>query len=133
MQVFVCWINLFEIIFLQLLIMLQVDYCVCIFILCQELLFVGYFSVGSVYVVIEVGLVESGKCVLVQECVVGLLLVWLEGDGVVWVIYVQVLLVQIIFIDVVLCKKFVVVLFVILDEVDMVWVDNGLYWLVCDL
>lgn len=96
MQVIVCWMCLFEIIFVFLFQVVGVSYWLCMFSLQKEVLFVGYFSVGMVYVVLQVGLVILIDGVLVQDGIVGVLLLCVSGEGVQWCIVICILCVQLV-------------------------------------
>ena len=89
MQRIARWTNLSETTFLLPPTEPQADYRVRIFTPRQELPFAGHPSVGSAYVAIEVGLIESGKTSLIQQCAAGLLPVRVVGQGPSRIIHVQ--------------------------------------------
>lgn len=134
MQVIVCWMWLLEIIFVFVLQVLGVSYGICMFSLQKEVLFVGYFSVGIVYVVFEVGLVVLVDGVLVQDGIVGVLLLCVEGSGVQCIIVICILCVQVVEVIVVddLCLQVVLVGWV-LGDLLLVCMDGGCSWWVVEL
>lgn len=81
MQRFAAWTNLSETTFLLPPTRAGADYRVRIFTPRSELPFAGHPSVGSAFVAIESGMVDTRKRELVQECAAGLLPVRVEGDG----------------------------------------------------
>lgn len=129
MQCFVCWINLVEIIFLLLFIVFNVSYCVCMFMLIKEIVFVGYFSVGSVYVVLVCGFVVLYDGLLWQECQVGVLLICVQGDGDVCQLLLCLFVVSVFVIGVdVYFLLFVVWVGVMIGGFVLVLVDGGCCW-----
>lgn len=81
MQRFAAWTNLSETTFLLPPTKPGADYRVRIFTPRSELPFAGHPSVGSAFVAIASGLVDTRKRELVQECAAGLLPVRVEGEG----------------------------------------------------
>ncbi len=89
MQRIAAWTNFSETAFLLPPGSPGADYRVRIFTPRQELPFAGHPSVGSAYVALACGMVDTEKNELVQECAAGRLPVQVEGDGTSRVIRVQ--------------------------------------------
>lgn len=133
MQRIARWTNLSETAFLLPPTQPQADYRVRIFTPRQELPFAGHPSVGSAYAAIEAGLVEPGKRALIQQCAAGLLPVRVAGDGPARIIHVQAPPARRHDIDDALRAQIGTALQVQLAHDDVVLVDNGPHWIVCNL
>ena len=133
MQRIARWTNLSETAFLLPPTQPQADYRVRIFTPRQELPFAGHPSVGSAYAAIEAGLIEPGKRALIQQCAAGLLPVRVAGDGPARIIHVQAPPARWHDIDDALRAQLATALQVQLAHDDIVLVDNGPHWIVCNL
>ncbi len=133
MQRIARWTNLSETSFLLPPTEPQADYRVRIFTPRQELPFAGHPSVGSAYAAIEAGLVDAGKRRLTQQCEAGLLPVQVVGDGPARIIHVQAPPARLGEIDDALRAQLASALRVELARDDVVLVDNGPHWILCNL
>lgn len=133
MQRIAHWTNLSETTFLLPPTQPQADYRVRIFTPRQELPFAGHPSVGSAYVAIEAGLVEAGKTALIQECAAGLLPVRVVGQGAARIIHVQAPPARLHAVDDGLRARLASALQVAIGTDEVVVVDNGPHWILCNL
>jgi PhzF family phenazine biosynthesis protein len=133
MQRIARWTNLSETTFLLPPSTPQADYRVRIFTPRQELPFAGHPSVGSAYAAIEAGLVDAGKTALIQECAAGLLPVQVIGQGPTRVIHVQAPPARMHAVDDARRAQLASALQVELAGDEVVLVDNGPHWLLCQL
>ncbi|QRP63113.1 PhzF family phenazine biosynthesis protein [Rhodanobacter sp. FDAARGOS 1247] len=133
MQRIARWTNLSETTFLLPPSTPQADYRVRIFTPRQELPFAGHPSVGSAYAAIEAGLVDAGKTALIQECAAGLLPVQVIGQGPTRIIHVQAPPARMHAVDDARRAQLASALQVELAGDEVVLVDNGPHWLLCQL
>ncbi|EIL94413.1 PhzF family phenazine biosynthesis protein [Rhodanobacter spathiphylli] len=133
MQRIARWTNLSETTFLLPPSTPQADYRVRIFTPRQELPFAGHPSVGSAYAAIETGLVDAGKTALIQECAAGLLPVQVIGQGPTRIIHVQAPPARMHALDDARRAQLASALQVELAGDEVVLVDNGPHWLLCQL
>ncbi len=133
MQRIARWTNLSETSFLLPPTQPQADYRVRIFTPRQELPFAGHPSVGSAYAAIEAGLVAADKANLVQECAAGLLPVRVVGDSPTRIIHVQAPPAQLHEITDAARAQLAAALRVELAPDQIIRVDNGPHWIVCNL
>jgi len=133
MQRIARWTNLSETTFLLPPSTPQADYRVRIFTPRQELPFAGHPSVGSAYAAIEAGLVDAGKTALIQECAAGLLPVQVIGQGPTRIIHVQAPPARMHAVDDARRAQLASALQVELAGEEVVLVDNGPHWLLCQL
>jgi PhzF family phenazine biosynthesis protein len=133
MQRIARWTNLSETTFLLPPSTPQADYRVRIFTPRQELPFAGHPSVGSAYAAIEAGLVDAGKTARVQECAAGLLPVQVSGQGPTRIIHVQAPPARMHAVDDARRAQLASALQVELAGDEVVLVDNGPHWLLCQL
>lgn len=133
MRAFARWTNLSETTFLLPPTSPEADYRVRIFTPRRELPFAGHPSVGSAYAAIEAGLVPRGKPALIQECAAGLLPIRVDGDGVERSIHVQAPPAHMHRVDEASRRMLGDALHGTLEDEQLRLVDNGPYWLICDL
>ena len=133
MQHIARWTNLSETAFLLPPTQPQADYRVRVFTPRQELPFAGHPSVGSAYVAIEAGLVEADKTDLVQECAAGLLRVRVAGRGPTRTIHVQAPPAHLREMATAEQTQLAVALNVELAHGEVIHIDNGPHWTVCNL
>ncbi len=133
MQRIARWTNLSETSFLLPPTRPQADYRVRIFTPRQELPFAGHPSVGSAYAAIEAGLVDPGKADLTQECAAGLLPVRVDGHGPARIIHVQAPPARLHEIAGAARAQLAAALHVELAHDQVIHVDNGPRWIVCNL
>ena len=133
MQRIARWTNLSETSFLLPPSQPEADYRVRIFTPRQELPFAGHPSVGSAYAAIEAGLVEASKVNLVQECAAGLLPVHVVGDGPARIIHVQAPPASLHEIADAERTHLSAALHAQLTQDQVVRIDNGPHWIVCNL
>lgn len=133
MRAFARWTNLSETAFLLPPTVAEADYRVRIFTPRRELPFAGHPSVGSAYVAIEAGLVDSGKTRLIQQCAAGLLPVNVERSGAERVIHVQAPAARIHGVSADLRQAIAQAIHLAPADVSINLVDNGPHWWVCDM
>jgi PhzF family phenazine biosynthesis protein len=133
MRAFARWTNLSETAFLLPPTAPEADYRVRIFTPRRELPFAGHPSVGSAYVAIEAGLVDSSKTNLIQQCAAGLLPVTIERSGAERVIHVQAPTARIHDMSVDVRHAIAQAIHMASDDVSISLVDNGPHWWVCDM
>ncbi|WEN14768.1 PhzF family phenazine biosynthesis protein [Rhodanobacter sp. AS-Z3] len=133
MQRIARWTNLSETTFLLPPTEPQADYRVRIFTPRQELPFAGHPSVGSAYAAIEAGLIDAGKTALMQECAAGLLPVQVMGQGATRIIHVQAPPARLLEIEDALRRTLAAALQQELAPDQLIQVDNGPQWIVCNL
>ena len=132
MQRIARWTNLSETAFLLPPTQPPADYRVRIFTPRQELPFAGHPSVGSAYVAIETGLVDTGMGALIQQCEAGLLPVRVLGQGPERIIHVQAPPAQVRAMDDALRQRVASALHIALPQGKACHVDNGPHWILCD-
>lgn len=133
MQRIARWTNLSETAFLLTPTRPPADYRVRIFTPRQELPFAGHPSVGSAYAAIETGLVDAGKTALIQECAAGLLPVQVIGRGPTRIIHVQAPPARMDAVADDLRTELAGALQLELASDEVVLVDNGPRWILCNL
>jgi PhzF family phenazine biosynthesis protein len=133
MQQIARWTNLSETAFLLPPTHPQADYRVRIFTPRQELPFAGHPSVGSAYVAIESGVVDTGKRALIQECAAGLLPVQVQGHGAARVVHVQAPPARLDAADEALCAGLAAALHADLAPAQVTHAHNGPHWILCNL
>lgn len=133
MRAFARWTNLSETAFLLPPTVPDADYRVRIFTPRRELPFAGHPSVGSAYVAIEAGLVDSGKTSLIQQCAAGLLPVTVECSGTERVIRVQAPAARVHDVSADVRQAIAQAIHVAPGDVSISLVDNGPHWWVCDM